>query len=178
MIGQEGPILGLQEGRPPEEQRPSYSANQGGGPITGNLQSLLHWGNADQGLNAANANAAQLADVPRGMFDAFVNTCQRWRLEQRARLRLLGFPEHDFLGSQLLMGRVPARTQDVKDRIGYVLAISLGLGTIFNEAVVPELDWLSRAHPKLGESPLEHILRGRMVHLIAVVGLVGAERNL
>jgi hypothetical protein len=175
MIGQEGPILGLQEGRALVDQRPSYPAGQGGGAIFGSLQSLLR---ADQGLNAANANAARLTDTPRGIFDAFVNTCQRWRLEQSAQLRLLGFPEHDFLGSQLLMGRVPARTQDVKDRIGYVLAISLGLGTIFNEAVAPELDWLSRVHPKLGESPLEHILRGRMVHLIAVVGLVGAERNL
>jgi hypothetical protein len=112
------------------------------------------------------------------MFDAFFNTCQRWRLEHGAQLKLLGFPDNDFFGSQLLLGHVPARSQDVKDRVGYILAISLGLGTIFNEAVAPELDWLNRVHPKLGVSPLEHMLRGRMVHLIAVVGLVGAERNL
>ncbi|WP_375788093.1 hypothetical protein ACE10Z_11965 [Bradyrhizobium sp. Pha-3] len=112
------------------------------------------------------------------MFDAFINTCQRWRLERNSQLRLLGFPEGDFLGSQLLMGRVPARTQDVKDRIGYVLAVSLGLGTIFNEAVAPELDWLTNIHPKLRESPLQHMLGGRMIHLIAVAGLVAAERNL
>jgi hypothetical protein len=178
MIGQEGSMPGLQEGRALVDQRSSYPTNQGGGIISGSLQSLLRLGTVDQGMSAASANAAQLTDMPRGMFDAFVNTCQRWRLEQSARLRLLGFSDHDFLGSQLLVGRVPARTQDVKDRIGYVLAISLGLGTIFNEAAAPELDWLSSAHPKLGESPLEHILRGRMVHLIAVVDLVGAERNL
>jgi hypothetical protein len=178
MMGQPGAILGLEDSKATVDQQPNYSANQmSGRMLSGNLSTLVPW-TPDQGLSPANADGGQRVSVPRGMFDAFFNTCQRWQLEQQAQLRLLGFSQHDFFGSQLLLGHVPARSQDVKDRVGYVLAISLGLGTIFNEAVAPELDWLSRVHPKLGESPLEHILRGRMVHLLAVVRLVEAERNL
>lgn len=117
------------------------------------------------------------AAAPRGMFDAFLNTCQRWRLEQSSQLKLLGYAEQEFLGSQLLMGHMPARTQDVKDRIGYVLAISLGLGTIFNEAVAPELEWLSTKHPHLDEAPLAFMLRGRMFHLMAVGDIVRQMRG-
>jgi hypothetical protein len=178
MTGQQLATLSLQDYRTLVDQKPSYVDLQGNDNVApSGLTALTNLSAAQQGMGAANAGLAQYS-IPRGMFESFVNTCQRWRLEQGAQLKLLGYPEYDFLGSQLLMGLMPARTQDVKDRIGYVLAISLGLGTIFNEAIAPEVDWLSKVHPKLGESPLQHMLRGRMVHLIAVVALVSAERNL
>lgn len=178
MIGQQAALLGLRDNSSAlVDQQPNYSGDQGGIARPGR-RTLLRSDDHDQGLVLANANIAQSANLPKGMFDTFVNTCQRWGLDEGARLKLLGFSENDFLGSQLLAGYVSARTQDVKDRVGYILAISLGLGTIFNEAVKPELDWLSKVHPKLGESPLKHILRGRMVHLISVAALVAAERNL
>src|SRR6516164_7364681 len=152
MIGQQDAPLGLQDFGTLVDQKPSYSDTQGGeGALGAILTSLSQAHAVAQGTGLASAFVGQYTSVPRGMFDAFVNTCQRWCLEPGAQLKLLGYPEHDFLGSQLLMGHVPARTHDVRDRIGYVLAISLGLGTIFNEAVAPELAWLSTTHPKLME---------------------------
>src|SRR5436309_2023449 len=46
-----------------------------------------------------------------GIFDAFVKTCQRWRLEERLHATLLGYKDYEFLGQQLLHGYVPPRTQ-------------------------------------------------------------------
>jgi hypothetical protein len=113
-----------------------------------------------------------------GMFDAFVKTCQRWRLEERSHATLLGYKDYEFLGQQLLRGYVPPRTQDVRDRIGYVLAISLGLGALFNEDADAELSWLTTEHPLLKTSPLDFMLRGRMINLITVADIVRAERAL
>jgi hypothetical protein len=113
-----------------------------------------------------------------GMFDAFVKTCQRWRLEERLHATLLGYKDYEFLGQQLLHGYVPPRTQDVRDRIGYVLAISLGLGALFNEDADAELSWLTTEHPLLKTSPLDFMLRGRMINLITVADIVRAERGL
>jgi uncharacterized protein (DUF2384 family) len=80
---------------------------------------------------------------------------------------------------ELLSGRYLSLSQDVKDRIGYVVGISVGLGMLFNESIDAELDWLNRPHPKLhNQSPLAHILQGRMAQLIAVSALVDEERAL
>jgi hypothetical protein len=116
--------------------------------------------------------------VPAGMFDAFVKTCQRWRLAQPEQSTLLGYKNQMFLGEQLLLGYMPPRTQDVRDRIGYILAISLGLGTLFNERIQPELDWLTTEHKLLRATPLEFMLRGRMVNLFTVAEIVSRERAL
>ncbi|MCK1489707.1 hypothetical protein IVB14_04530 [Bradyrhizobium sp. 180] len=155
-----------------DNQKPSYPISQGSEPTLG----YAPLGPVKPVRQSA--VPGQHTSVPRGMFETFINTCQRWGLSQSGQLTLLGYDEQDFLGSQLLMGHVPARTRDVKDRIGFVLAISLGLGTIFDEAVAPEVRWLSTEHPKLRESPLRHMLRGGMVHLTAVSNLVSIERNL
>jgi hypothetical protein len=116
--------------------------------------------------------------VPTGMFDAFVKTCQRWRLARPEQWTLLGYKNQQFLGDQLLLGYMPPRTQDVRDRIGYILAISLGLGTLFNEQIQPELDWLTTEHRLLQATPLDFMLRGRMVNLFTVADIVSRERAL
>jgi hypothetical protein len=113
-----------------------------------------------------------------GMFDAFVKTCQRWRLAEPEQATLLGYKSHEFLGQQLLRGYVPPRTQDVRDRIGYVLAITLGLGALFDENVEAEISWLQTEHPLLKAPPLDFMLRGRMINLITVADIVRAERAL
>jgi hypothetical protein len=63
---------------------------------------------------------------PRGIMDSFVKTCQRWGLSRKEQLILLGYGgDSASLGLQLLRGRLLSPPQDVKDRTGYVLGISL-----------------------------------------------------
>jgi hypothetical protein len=135
-------------------------------------------GRIRQPVALANSLTLRQASVLPGMFDALVKTCQRWRLEERSHATLLGYKDYEFLGQQLLRGYVPPRTQDVRDRIGYVLAISLGLGALFNEDAEAELSWLTAEHPLLKTSPLDFMLRGRMINLITVADIVRAERAL
>jgi hypothetical protein len=118
------------------------------------------------------------ASIPQGMFDAFIKTCQRWRLSEQGQATLLGYKDQKFLGQLLLRQWLPPRTQDVRDRIGYVLAISLGLGTLFNEDAEAELRWLNTEHPLLKTPPLHFMLRGHMFNLINVAEIVRAERAL
>jgi hypothetical protein len=128
--------------------------------------------------DAADSTIVAHAAAPTGMFDAFVKTCQRWRLEERWHAILLGYKDNEFLGQQLLHGYMPPRTRDVRDRIGYVLTISLGLGALFSEDADAEFSWLTKEHPVLKTSPLQFMLRGRMINLITVADIVRAERAL
>jgi hypothetical protein len=63
------------------------------------------------------------------------------------------------------------------DKLGEtkVLAISLGLGALFNESVEAEKVWMRHWHPALECSPLEAILLG---DIDGVVALVNYERGL
>jgi hypothetical protein len=116
---------------------------------------------------------------PRGVMDGFIKTCQRWGLTESEQLILLGYRDNEFLGVQLLNGRWLRPSQDVKDRVGYVVGISIGLGAIFDEAVAAEVTWLKTVHPKLGGSaPLGYMLGGRMSAIMTVADLVAEEREL
>lgn len=114
-----------------------------------------------------------------GIVDAFIKTCQRWGLNEDQQVILLGYFGNEFFARRILEGgwlRVP---QDVRDRIGYVLGISVGLGALYNENAQAEVTWLGRNHPKLdGVSPLALMLQGRMVALMTVAHLVAEEREL
>jgi hypothetical protein len=80
---------------------------------------------------------------------------------------------------QLLEGRWLRTSQDVKDRAGYVLGISVGLGALFDESVEAEVTWLNAPHPKLrGVTPLALMLGGRMAALMTVAQVVAEEREL
>jgi hypothetical protein len=120
-----------------------------------------------------------LMGAPQGVMDGFIKTTQRWGLTDRQKLILLGYGDNEFLGPQLLNGRWLRPPQDVIDRVGYVVGISLGLGAIFNELLEAELRWLNTGNDKLnGKTPLEHMLGGRMNALITVSRLVEEERAL
>jgi hypothetical protein len=115
----------------------------------------------------------------RGAMDAFVNTCQRWKLSHQETLILLGYGDNPFLGRQILDSRMLATPQDARDRAAYVLAISVGLGTLFNETADAERKWLGLSHTKLnGKAPLAFMLEGRMANIFVVLQLVERERNL
>jgi hypothetical protein len=116
---------------------------------------------------------------PRGVMDGFVKTCQRWGLTEAQELLLLGYGDNEFLGLQLLNGRWLRPSQDVKDRVGYVVGISVGLGAIFDEVLEAEVRWLNTIHSRLGSTtPLDYMLGGRMSALMIVSNLVEEERAL
>jgi len=114
-----------------------------------------------------------------GVMDAFVNTCQRWKLSQHEMLVMLGYGDSPFLGRQILDSRMLATPRDARDRAAYILAISIGLGTMFNEVADAERRWLNLPHSKLnGNTPLAFMLEGRMAHIVLVLQLVERERGL
>jgi hypothetical protein len=120
---------------------------------------------------------SQPAPSPPGVMDAFVKTCQRWRLNETQQMVLLGYTSEGLFFNQLMNGRLSNLPQDVKDRIGYVLGISIGLGSLFNESDVAELAWLNQNRPRFGNSSaLDFMFRGRMANLIAVSAAVMEER--
>jgi hypothetical protein len=161
---------------PPRWQASRFNAKE---PGKASGLARLQDAHVQQGGESEATTFSRRANQPGpGMFDAFVKTCQRWRLEEPEQATLLGYKSHEFLGQMLLRGYVPPRTQDVRDRIGYVMAITLGLGTLFDENVDAEISWLQTEHPLLKEPPLAFMLRGRMINLITVADIVRAERAL
>src|SRR6267143_1498920 len=64
--------------------------------------------------------------VRKGAIDGFVRTCERWRLSQPEQIILLGYAGNELAGLPVLAGRVRP-SQDVIDRVGYALGISIGL---------------------------------------------------
>jgi hypothetical protein len=130
-------------------------------------------------LPGASMPQSQERSLRKGAIEAFVKTCERWQLPTSGQILLLGYGTDPSAGMDIVDGRVLSPSQDVKDRVGYVLGISVGLGTVFDESIQAELDWLNAPHPKLGgRTPLACMLEGRMVNLIAVAGLVAEERAL
>jgi hypothetical protein len=123
--------------------------------------------------------AAQPRPGPRGVMEAFVKTCQRWRLNEHDPAVLLGYGTNSPLAREMMSGRWVDLPRDVRDRVGYIVGISVGLGAVFDEAVQAELDWLHRPHPKLADrAPLSTMLMGHMAQLITVLDLVAEERAL
>jgi hypothetical protein len=113
----------------------------------------------------------------KGAIDGFVKTCERWRLIQSDQIILLGYSGNELAGLPVLMGRVRP-SQDVLDRTGYVLSISIGLSALFNNSIPSEVDWLTKAHSSLNATPMQTMLSGKMLDMIRVANLVSHERAL
>jgi Protein of unknown function (DUF2384) len=114
-----------------------------------------------------------------GVMETFVNTCQRWNLSDREKLTLLGYADNPFLGRQILDSRMLVTPQDARDRAAFVLAISVGLGAIFNEVIDAERKWLNLPNHKLnGKTPLAFMLEGPMKNILMVLRVVEQERGL
>jgi hypothetical protein len=113
-----------------------------------------------------------------GVIDGFVKTCERWGLNKPQQIALLGYAGNELAAEHVLAGRIRA-SQDVLDRTGYVLGISIGLRALFNNSIDGEVSWLKAPNTNIDHlSPLEFVLKGRMVNLIAVFNLVAHERAL
>ena len=116
---------------------------------------------------------------PHGIFEAFVKTCQRWRLDQYQQAALLGHPPPSTLGTYVLNGNVLSPSMDVRERATRVFEISLGLGTLFDEDPEVENEWLRTPRERFSNAPpLDHMLEGHMDNLVAVAELVHHERGL
>ena len=90
---------------------------------------------------------------------------------------LLGYESGDSVGIQILNGRVRARSRDITDRFGYVIAISIGI--LYGENIDAENEWLRRLREVLdGRSPLDYMLGGHMIDLITINRMVERERGL
>ena len=121
----------------------------------------------------------QAATAKSGTIDAFVKTCQRWHLSPQQQITLLGYNGSEFFGKELLQGRLIAPPQDVCERAGYILAISVGLASLFDDSERAELAWLNAPRDVLnGSSPLAYMLEGRMANLMYVATMVARERGM
>lgn len=115
----------------------------------------------------------------QGVLNAFEKTCQRWNLDEDEQKILLGDQLGISSGRQLFVRYRKVVSRDMKDRVGYVVAISLGLGILFDENSELERRWLNRSLEKLqGKSPLAYMLEGGMKNLITVNDIVEKERGL
>lgn len=115
--------------------------------------------------------------IAHGLMEVFVKTCQRWRLRDEEQMILLGYPDERSYFSQLKFGSAPI-SQDVRDRVGYMLHISVGLGAVYGELEEAELAWLNEPRLRFdGESAIRFMLRGKMRQLIAVSEAVLDLRN-
>ncbi|MCK1523043.1 antitoxin Xre/MbcA/ParS toxin-binding domain-containing protein [Bradyrhizobium sp. 17] len=154
-------------------------------PANGNYPSIARaqLGGLSQGLGEApwtpvllrpNANL----NVRRGAIEGFVRTCERWKLSQAEQVLLLGYGGDERAAQPIFMGRTRP-SQDIRDRTGYVLSISIGLAALYNDSIDAEIDWLRRPHATLGgATPLDFMLDGRMLSMIRVHDLVMIERGL
>lgn len=112
----------------------------------------------------------------RGAIDGFIKTCERWRLNQAEQLVLLGYAGNGIAGIPVLSGHSKC-SQDVIDRVGYVVSTSLGLASLFNDNIDNEVRWLNQPKDELGgTSPMATMMSGRMVDMMRIVGLVLKER--
>ena len=115
----------------------------------------------------------------RGVVDAFVKTCQRWKLGEHDQMVLLGYEPHDVVGQRVLAGDILPSAQDFEDRVGYVVGISLGLEALFGVNAEAEMGWLREPRIELDDnSPLTFMLEGHMANLFTISELVVHERGL
>jgi hypothetical protein len=161
--------LNSQSFNPPalNQEQPSQGQTLGGAGLDGSrvLRPNI-WGEANENVK-----------VRKGAIDGFVKTCERWRLSQPDQIILLGYSGSELAGLPILMGRARP-SQDVLDRTGYVLGISIGLSALFDNSIPNEVDWLTNIHPHLNATPMQTMLSGKMTDMIRVANLVLRERAL
>ena len=149
------------------------------GLLSGSFRTAVSLRPAQSTVDMSLTNAETDAPRPRGIFEAFVKTCQRWHLDHKKQAALLGHPLPNTLGVYVSTGLVLSPSVDVRERATRVFEISLGLGTLFDEDPEVENEWLRTPRARFGNaSPLDHMLEGPMENLLAVAELVRHERGL
>ena len=117
--------------------------------------------------------------TPSGIMAAFVKVCERWNLGPAEQVQLLGFPPEDPIGGGLLTGAINATSQDIRERMGYIIGIRISLNGLFDESHEAELAWLHQPRTSLdGNTPIQHMLKRRMINVIQVSDILTRERGL
>lgn len=120
-----------------------------------------------------------MAGTAKGIYDAYIKTCRRWDLSRNQQVALLGYPGDLITGQRILNGQLIPQSPDQKDRVTYIVGISLGLGTLFEENIEAEINWLNQPRAKLdNKSPLDYMLEGHMTNLLTIVEMVKRERGI
>ena len=115
---------------------------------------------------------------PQGIMSAFVLVCTRWELSRDEKAQLLGYPPGDPIAEGLMDGGIFATSQDIRERIGYVVGICVALSALFNRELEAELAWLRQTRAQLsGKSPVQFMLQRRMKNLVQVSELLRRERG-
>ena len=149
------------------------------GLLSGSFRTAVSVRRGQRTVDISLASPETDAPRPRGIFEAFVKTCRRWRLDHDRQAVLLGHPLPSNLGVYVLTGSILSPSVDVRERATRVFEISLGLGTLFDEDPEVENEWLRTPRARFGNaSPLDHMLEGPMENLLAVAELVRHERGL
>ena len=113
---------------------------------------------------------------PKGLLEGFVKTCQRWGLTDTEDAILLGYLGNETGAAGMISGVQAIPSQDVRDRIAFVLEISLRLGAIFNEDLAKERAWLAaRRESFQGKSARELLLEGKITDMLMVLRLARSE---
>jgi hypothetical protein len=116
--------------------------------------------------------------VRRGVITGFTKVCERWQLSNAKQIALLGYAGDEFVGAQILSGRTRGG-QDVRDRVGLLVAIAVGLRALFNNNVGSETRWLQICRSETdGKSAIDYMAEGHMINLIRVREIVDRERAL
>ena len=119
-----------------------------------------------------------LPNSPRGIVEGFIKTCQRWNLNSEQQKTLLGYSPSDPYDDLVLCVAPIFMTQDFKDRIGYVIGISIGLQILFRGNREAEINWLVCKRKSLGDlAPIVYMLKGHMIDIIEISHLVDRERG-
>ena len=118
-------------------------------------------------------------EKPTGLAEGFKKVCERWSLDALGMAKLMHLEEELGLSGLILSGQIPPLTGDLKDRMAFVIGISIGLGELFNDDKDAEFHWLSSARSELGSlSPLKHMLRGDLLNIRDVIDLMDNARGL
>ena len=117
-------------------------------------------------------------EKPTGLAEGFKKVCERWSLDALGMAKLMHLEEELGLSGLILSGQIPPLTGDLKDRMAFVIGISIGLGELFNDDKDAEFRWLSSARSELGSlSPLAHMLNGDMLNIRDVIDLMDNARG-
>ena len=144
------------------------------------LQRVKEWELESGSVDPAASNADEpIRETPRGIIAGYIKTCNRWRLNSEQQKLLLGCSETDSVFEDIISGSHQDFPNDVAKRIGCVIAISLGLRTLFSSNDDAEYAWMNLKRGFLNDlTPIQFMLRGSLAEIRAVEGMVGRERGL
>lgn len=113
---------------------------------------------------------------PRAALGAFVRLAEQWNLTRAESLVLLGVPERTYYRWRESADRAQLGPH-VLERISHLVSIYANLHRIFGDGNAVANHWIRQPNAALGgQTPLERMLGGQTVDIIAVRTLV--ERGL